>query len=126
MFHLTISRWKEHLPKEVADLSPLFRQVMSWGQGDVGGPPKTWTCHRLILNEVVLYGMLLCCKDLNSSELFSDAKLHTVQNGEHITYNLKIESIELLLYPLGAGLLVMNVNWLESGGFVTLLFLLMS
>jgi hypothetical protein len=38
----------------------------------------------------------------------------TVQNREEITYDVKIENIELMLYPLGSAFLVFHVDW--TGG----------
>ncbi|PRP79066.1 hypothetical protein PROFUN_13168 [Planoprotostelium fungivorum] len=107
-------KYRERLPKEVGDLNPLFRGVLGWKDPPSGPPtgsrgPKmkeqpegTWTAHRMILNPTVL------------RDLFSDGKLMTVQNREEITYDVKIENIELMLYPLGSAFLVFHVDW--TGG----------
>jgi len=64
---------KKSLPKEVADLNPQFRQVVGFATdliNDTGSTTtKTWTCHRLQLNETV------------RKDLFRSAKVHTIQSG---------------------------------------------
>jgi hypothetical protein len=47
-------------------------------------------------------------------DLFSDAKLYTIQNSEEISYDVKIDQIELMLYPLGSAFLVFHIDW--TGG----------
>lgn len=84
--------------REIYDLSPLFRQVLGSGEKN-RGPEKTWTCHRMIVNRVAL------------EALFNEIYLHTIQNDTEVCYPAQFESIELLLYPRGASLLVFNINW---------------
>lgn len=88
------------LPRELGDLSPLFQQVFGWKVQHA--QEKIWSCHRLVMNEVVM------------KELFSDPSLCVIQNGEVNPYEFEINSIEILLYPLGTAILVLYLNWLPK------------
>lgn len=91
------------LPREVGDLSPLFRQVFGWreAQGHIA-TMKTWSCNRFTLNPKIL------------KSLFAAPKLCTVQSGEEEPYEVDFTSIELFLYPLRVALLVIHVDWLPA------------
>jgi len=47
-------------------------------------------------------------------ELFGHAYMCTIQNGEQNPYEVEINDIELLLYPLGTAILIIHLNWLPS------------
>lgn len=87
--------------KEVYDLKPHFRQVLGVREKTYT-PERTWTAHRLSLNETV------------RKELFLKLKLFLVQNGNESGYDAEFESVELHMYPRGASLLVLHVNWVPS------------
>eukprot|EP01117_Protostelium_nocturnum_P004568 TRINITY_DN1645_c0_g2_i3.p1 TRINITY_DN1645_c0_g2~~TRINITY_DN1645_c0_g2_i3.p1 ORF type:complete len:545 (+),score=186.27 TRINITY_DN1645_c0_g2_i3:29-1636(+) len=119
-------KYREKLPKEVGDLTPLFRGVLGWKDSvqtgnareelkDRGIPKSqdgsmegTWTAHRLVLNPNVL------------NHLFGDAQMFTIQNGKEVPYDVRIEHIELMIYPLGSAFLVFHIDWIGNGKTLSL------
>lgn len=87
--------------KEVYDLKPHFRQVLGVREKTYT-PERTWTAHRLSLNEIA------------RQDLFLKVKLFLVQSGNEMGYDAEFESIELIMYPRGASLLVIHVNWVPT------------
>jgi len=98
--------------KEVFDLRPHFRQVLGCREKNTAVPERTWTAHRLTLNEAV------------RNELFAKTKLFLVQNGNETSFEAAFENFELHMYPRGASLLVIHINWnppwkTDKGEYIT-------
>jgi len=47
-------------------------------------------------------------------DLFSHTKIFTIQNNKEVIYDVEFEGVELHLYPRGAALLVIDINWLPT------------
>lgn len=96
--------WKldTNLPKEMADLNPLFQQIFGWERKSLfeHSSARTWSCQRLTLTDEVM------------NELFKKPLLHVIQEHSDTPYEVEIECIELVIYPLGSAMLIIHVNWL--------------
>jgi hypothetical protein len=63
---------------------------------------KVWAFNRLILNEAV------------TKQLFVNGKLHYLQNDTVVNFEVEVESVEVLLLPLGSASIIFNINWLPA------------
>jgi len=99
--------WRPQIrpPKEVGDLNPLFQQIFGMESKSSifdSSNVKTWSCQRLVLTDEVM------------EELFQKPLLHVIQEKEDVPYEVIIERVELIIYPLGSSMLVLHINWLPS------------
>jgi hypothetical protein len=95
----TMWRRRARLPREVDLLNSQFRTQM---KGSLArGAGGTWSCSRFELTPTAL-------------KLFNRARLHVPEGRDVRTFSCKFERVDLLLFPLGASLLVFKVNWLPG------------
>lgn len=93
----------EDVPPEVGELNILFRQHVVWSPEKRYQDEKTWTCRRFVMNE-----------DPRVS-LFDKVQIHTIQNGQPVSYQGRFSNIELLLFPMGCLMVVIHVDWIATG-----------
>jgi len=92
----------EDVPPEVGDLNILFRQHVVWSPEKKFQDEKTWTCRRFVMN------------DDPRTSLFDKVQIHTIQNGQPVSYQGRFSNIELLLFPMGCLIVVIHVDWIPT------------
>ncbi|EFA74900.1 hypothetical protein PPL_11934 [Heterostelium album PN500] len=98
------------LPRELEELSRQFKNIIGVNQKDIDAK-STWRCRRLQMTEKA------------QAMVFPQPKLWTVEEGEgqqpkNIYKQVKFESVNLIVYPLGVGILVFNIDWMPEVGHV--------
>jgi len=105
--HLSSSNlWRlyswDDVPPEVGDLNILFRQHVVWSPREKFQDEKTWTCRRFVMNDEV------------RTNLFDTVQVHTIQNGQPVSYQGRFNNIEVLLFPMGCLIVVIHVDWIPG------------
>jgi len=88
-------------PPEVSELSSRFRQLVGWhtkGQKAI----HIWKIHRIVLNDQV------------RKLVFPSPRLWSTDAGKPISHQVEILQVELIIYPLGMGLVSIQLDWLPQ------------
>lgn len=91
---------------EVAELSRQFRQMLGWKEKRGRATLNTWRCRRLRVTPAA------------QALLFKNPKLWAIQREDGVERGVHkdvgLGSLDLVLFPLGIGLLLFHIDWLAA------------